>query len=167
MTRVALRGASVANSSSGPSGSGDETKLARYIVGKIFDLVLKVLESRNILAALVAFTVCFVTWVALLPADQRINANPAAIAEGLAHLLGHGLFAFGGWLTSLLLLSIGVPMFYLQHKRIQNQGALNIKLREDQQPGRLSASNPDALHNYPAESAKRFNLPQPPDPKKK
>jgi hypothetical protein len=140
-----------------PRGS-EETKLARFVVGKVFELLLKILEGKNVLAGLIVFGVCFLGWVIMLPQDQRIHADPAAFAAAIAHVLGHGLFCLAGWLLAILLLAIGTPMFYLQHKRIRRQGASNIKLRQSQQSSRLSAGDVDALKNYPSDSAKRFNL---------
>jgi hypothetical protein len=146
-----------------PSSSEEST--GRFIVGKIFELLLTALESKNVVAALVAFTVMFLGWVWLLPPDQRIKANPGEIAHALAELLGHGLLIFGGWGLSVLLIAIGSPIFYLQHRRIRKQGADNVRLRamiiklqQSQGSDRLSAGDVNALRNYPQDSAKRFDL---------
>jgi hypothetical protein len=135
-----------------------EESTGRFVAGKIFELLLAALESKNVIAALAAFTVSFLGWVFLLPPAERIKANPGQVAHGLAELLGHGLLIFGGWTLSALLLAIGVPMFYLQHRRIRQQGATNVKLRQSQDSARLSAADKEALSRYPSESAKKFGL---------
>jgi hypothetical protein len=149
------------------SGPPEDTSTVRFVVGKIFELLLTALESKNVFAALGAFVVMFLGWVCLLPPDQRIKANPGEIAHALAELLGHGLLIFGGWGLSLLLITIGSPIFYVQHRRIKKQGSDNVRLRaentklqQSQAAARLSAGDKEALSHYAKESAKRFGLRQ-------
>lgn len=139
-------------------GSASEESMGRFVVGKIFGLLLAALESRNVIAALTAFTIAFLGWVYALPKEQRIKADPGEVARGLAELLGHGAILFGGWSLSIILITVGGPMFYIQHRRIRTQGREIIKLRQSQDPARLSASDREALARYPSESAKKLGL---------
>jgi hypothetical protein len=141
-----------------PSGEAAALSFLKFFVGRIFELLFRALESKNVFAGLVALVVMVLGWVRLLPPEQRIKASPAVVAESIAEILGHGLLTFGGWLLSVILLTVAGGMFWLQHKRIQSQGRLIIKLRERQDPDRLSAGDAGKLTDYPQESEKKFRV---------
>jgi|SRR6185295_4797938 len=97
-----------------------------------------------------------ITWL-LPPADR---AKFAADSSGAAaRLAGDAVqspwFAYGGWGVAAVVLLLGVPYVVYQHRRIQQQGAVNAQLRPESETGRLSSRNPQGLAEYAAQSRDR------------
>lgn len=96
------------------------------------------------------------TWL-LSPKDRL--AYVTTVSSTAARLAGDNVhsdwFCYGGWVTSGVLLVVGVPFVVIQHLRIRKKGTAVSVQRGKEDPERLSSLDPTALLQYPAKAEKQ------------
>jgi hypothetical protein len=106
------------------------------------------LDWKVLVSATWAVTGGFAFWVHSVKPEDRAKVTPIAMAEAIGKILDDAIVTISGYVLLAIVLVVGLFAFFMQNRRIQQQGKELAKLRSIHDPHRASAGDRERLLQY-------------------
>lgn len=123
--------------------------LAAYAINKLTKVLITAI--RGLLDRWVLIGVTFIVVAGVVVYSALTDNTPDKLIELVKLVIdfvGTTFWSVGGWVTAGTLVVVGGGVIVRQHRRIQEQGDLLAKLKDNDDPERLSSRRPNQLQEY-------------------